>query len=59
MKSISCSIVILAGVYGITATLPMMVVPDQTVFPYLAFLASGVSLALGVVAWWTSLKYDR
>ncbi len=58
MKSISCAIVVLAGTYGIGATLPT-IAHTESIFPYLGFLASGVTLALGVVAWWTSLKYDR
>ena len=58
MKSISGSIVILAGIYGITATLPLMVMA-QSIFPYLGFIASGVALALGLIAWWAALKHDH
>jgi len=57
MKSISSSIVVLAGIYGLSLSTPLLTL--QTSFiPLLGFAAGGVTLALGLVGWWASLKHD-
>jgi protein-S-isoprenylcysteine O-methyltransferase Ste14 len=57
MKAISSSIVVAAGIYGIVNT------PAFTKVTFLLSpicLAAGIAtLALGLVGWWASLKYDR
>ena len=58
MKSISSAIVILAGIYGMTAALPMFVM-TKSIFPFIGLAVSISTVALGLVGWWASLKYDR
>jgi hypothetical protein len=56
MKAISSSIVIAAGLYGVIRTVPTL---NQMVFSPISFGASAITLALGLVGWWATLKYDR
>jgi hypothetical protein len=58
MKSIASAIVVLAGIYGITASIPLLTMQRSPV-PLLGMTAGIVTLALGLVGWWASLKYDR
>ena len=58
MKSISSAIVVLAGIYGISASMPILVLHSSLV-ALIAFLASGVALALGLIAWWAALKHEH
>ncbi len=58
MKSIASSIVVLAGIYGITASIPLLTMQLSPV-PMLGVAAGAVTLALGLVGWWASLKYDH
>jgi len=58
MKSISAAIVIAAGIYGITLSVPLFLA-QHTYMPVIGLAASLVTLALGLVGWWASLKYDR
>lgn len=58
MKSIASAIVVLAGIYGITASIPLLTMQPSPV-PLLGMTAGIVTLALGLVGWWASLKYDR
>jgi hypothetical protein len=58
MKSISSAIVVLAGIYGISASTPMLAM-NPSVVPLIGLSAGVVTLALGLVGWWASLKYDR
>jgi hypothetical protein len=58
MKALSSSIVVAAGIYGISAAAPMFMAKDFYI-PVIAFLASLAALVLGLVGWWASLKYDR
>ena len=58
MKSISSSIVVLAGTFGVLTSIPLV----QVSHPSLAMvgLAAGmITLSLGLIGWWASLKYDR
>jgi|GEM_PF-5642450 len=55
MKSISASIVVLAGIYGLVAAAPHI----HQVTGFILTLAGVITLALGLVGWWASLKYDR
>lgn len=58
MKSISSSIVVAAGIYGIVSTTPLL--NHSTYLFSLVGLAAGViTLALGLVGWWACLKFDR
>lgn len=57
MKSISSAIVVLAGIYGLTASLPILSITGPLAL--LGVTAGIVTLALGLVGWWASLKYDR
>ena len=56
MKAISSSIVIAVGLYGVIKTVPTL---NHYVFSSIGFAASAITLALGLVGWWASLKYDR
>ncbi|MEO5714793.1 MAG: hypothetical protein ABIT37_15035 [Luteolibacter sp.] len=58
MKSISSAIVVLAGIYGITTSIAILAM-NASVVPLLGVTAGIVTLALGLVGWWASLKYDR
>ncbi len=58
MKSIASAIVVLAGIYGITASVPLLTV-GHPIYVLIALVAGIVTLALGLVGWWASLKYDR
>ena len=58
MKSIASAIVVLAGIYGLTASIPILTIQGSVV-PLLGVTAGIVTLALGLVGWWASLKYDR
>lgn len=58
MKSIASAIVVLAGIYGITASIPLLTMQLSPV-PMLGVAAGAVTLALGLVGWWASLKYDH
>lgn len=58
MKSIASAIVVLAGIYGISASTPMLAM-KLSVIPLIGLSAGIVTLALGLVGWWASLKYDR
>jgi divalent metal cation (Fe/Co/Zn/Cd) transporter len=58
MKSIASAIVVLAGIYGITESIPLLTMQPSPV-PLLGMTAGIVTLALGLVGWWASLKYDR
>jgi hypothetical protein len=54
MKSISSAIVIAAGVYGLVNVKVLTTVPS-----FILLVASLVIVALGLIAWWAALKYDR
>jgi hypothetical protein len=58
MKSISSAIVVLAGIYGTNASISQleMKVPP---YPFLGLMAGILTLGLGLIGWWVSLKYDR
>jgi hypothetical protein len=58
VKAISSSIVVAAGIYGILASAPALHV-TSSLFSLIGFVAGLVTLALGLVGWWASLKYDR
>ena len=58
MKSIASAIVVLAGIYGITSSAPLLTV-SHPLFALIALVAGIITLALGLVGWWASLKYDR
>lgn len=58
MKSIASSIVVLAGIYGITSSVPLLTIGNSP-YPGVGVIAGIVTLALGLVGWWASLKYDR
>jgi len=58
MKSIASAIVVLAGIHGITASISLLTMQPPP-FPFLGVTAGIVTLALGLVGWWASLKYDR
>jgi hypothetical protein len=58
MKSIASAIVVLAGIYAITASMPLLTMKPTPV-SFLGMTAGIVTLALGLVGWWASLKYDR
>ncbi len=58
MKSISSSIVVLAGIFGITASVPMANVTHPSL-AMVSLSAGMITLALGLIGWWASLKYDR
>lgn len=58
MKSISASIVVLAGMFGVIASAPLA----SNAHPSLAMIAVAagmITLSLGLIGWWASLKYDR
>jgi hypothetical protein len=57
MKAISSAIVVLAGIYGLTASLPILSITGPLAL--LGVTAGIVTLALGLVGWWASLKHDR
>ncbi len=62
MKSLSSAIVVLAGIYAIVATVPVfMIIRSEAsfFFPMIGLFAGIITLALGLVGWWASLKYDR
>ncbi|BCU79807.1 hypothetical protein [Luteolibacter sp. LG18] len=60
MKAISSSIVVAAGVYAMTQSMPLLAMRAGGVLPSLfAFAASLVVIGLGLTGWWASLKYDR
>ena len=65
MKSISSSIVVVAGIYALTKSVPILTVVNPGLaafamaFGLVTFLAGLVALSLGLVGWWASLKYDR
>ncbi|MGJ8644718.1 MAG: hypothetical protein ACSHX9_15025 [Luteolibacter sp.] len=54
MKSISSSIVTAAGVFGLANTTTGSSVPIL-----ILFLASIITLSLGLVGWWQALKHDH
>ena len=58
MKSISSAIVVLAGTFGIVASIPMVKVSHPSL-SMLALAAGMITLSLGLIGWWASLKYDR
>lgn len=58
MKSVSSAIVVLAGIFAIVSTTPLFVATDN-VIPIIGLTAGIVTLALGLVGWIASLKYDR
>jgi len=58
MKSISSAIVVLAGIYAITNAVPLLT-KTHPGFVLIALAAGIITLALGLVGWWASLKYDR
>jgi hypothetical protein len=58
MKSISSAIVVGAGIYAITHAVPLLTTTHPG-FVLLALVAGIITLALGLVGWWASLKYDR
>lgn len=58
MKSIASAIDVLAGSYGLTASIPLLTLQPSPI-PFLGVTAGIVTLALGPVGWWASLKYDR
>lgn len=58
MKSISSSIVVLGGTYGITSSQSMLL-NGESFLPVIGLTAGIVTTALGLVGWWASLKFDR
>lgn len=58
MKSISSALVVIAGIYAITNTVPLLTLSHPG-FVLLSLTAGIITLALGLVGWWASLKYDR
>ncbi|RYD67968.1 MAG: hypothetical protein EOP84_30210 [Verrucomicrobiaceae bacterium] len=62
MKSLSSAIVVLAGIYAIVSAGPALMVTNSAsffLFPLIGLSAGIITLALGLVGWWASLKYDR
>ncbi|MEO5915828.1 MAG: hypothetical protein ABIS50_16450 [Luteolibacter sp.] len=65
MKSISSSIVVFAGIFALTKSVPILTVVNSGLAAFamasgiITLLAGLIALALGLVGWWTSLKYDR
>lgn len=62
MKSISSAIVTAVGVYGLVHTAQLGLIPLQGnhgILHLTAFFASMIVTALGLVGWWSCLKYDR
>jgi hypothetical protein len=65
MKSISSSIVVFAGIFALTQSVPIVKVVNPGLaawamaFGIVTFLAGLVAVSLGLIGWWTSLKYDR
>jgi protein-S-isoprenylcysteine O-methyltransferase Ste14 len=57
VKAISSSIVVAAGIYGIVNTPPFS--EGLFLFALLGLAAGIITLALGLVGWWASLKFDR
>lgn len=65
MKSIASSIVVAAGIYGITQSVPHLPVINSGFAAYamavgmIILLAGVLTLSLGLVGWWQCLKHDR
>jgi hypothetical protein len=58
MKALSSSIVVLAGIYGISSSMPLLMAHGY-LLATLGPVAGMITLALGLVGWWACLKYDR
>jgi formate hydrogenlyase subunit 3/multisubunit Na+/H+ antiporter MnhD subunit len=58
VKSISSAIVVAAGIYALVALIPLLTVQSSFI-ALLGVVAGMVTLALGLVGWWATLKYDR
>ena len=55
MKSISSAIVVATGMFGIIAASAYA----HQITGFILTSAGIITLALGLVGWWASLKYDR
>ncbi len=58
MKSISSAIVVLAGIYGMNASISQHAMQPAPL-PALGMAVGILTLGLGLIGWWVSLKYDR
>jgi len=58
MKSLSSSIVVVAGIYGICSSMPLLM-SNAHILALPGVVAGIVTLALGLVGWWACLKHDR
>jgi hypothetical protein len=62
MKSISSAIVIAVGMYGLIHSVQLSAMSLKVANGLgllIAFLGSIIVTALGLVGWWSCLKYDR